>query len=429
MIIKTQATNHRGAFKIAVVGGGAAGMTASYYLGRRHNVDLFEAAPKLGGHVQTVMADDGEGRKIPVDMGFIVFNNRNYPCFCRFLEDLKVKSAPTDMSFSYSEPHTGFAYAGTSLSGLFARRANIINPGFWRMLLAVLRFCRNISRDLEQGRLRDGTLGDYIRENRYPQVLMTRYLGPMVRAIWSSEDHEPENFPLERFARFFSNHGLLSISGGPTWQYIPGGSHTYVRAFEKNFTGTIKTGCPVKAVSRNGKRPVIHLEGQDLEYDAVVLACHADTALTLLKDPDTPEIETLSPWQYVANDVVMHTDPSFLPSNPRAWACWNVIAHPGDTEKRVHVHYWMNLLQRFSAQKNHVVTLNPRRPVPDEAISLRLEMFHPRFNVLALKAQAELGSLQGRRNTYFCGSYHGNGFHEDAAASGARVAALLGAGP
>ena len=420
--------NHNPGNKIAVVGGGAAGITASYYLSSKHQIDLFEAAPKLGGHVQTVTADDGGNRKIPVDMGFIVFNNRTYPKFCRFLEDLKVKSAPTDMSFSYSEPHTGFAYAGTSFSGLFARRANIISPGFWRMILAVVRFCRNISRDLEQGRLKDGTLGGYLREKKYPDILMDRYLGPMVRAIWSAEDHEPENFPLERFARFFSNHGLLSIRGGPTWLYIPGGSHTYVKAFEKSFPGTIRTGCPVKGVSRNKGTAMIHLEDQVLEYDAVVLACHADTALKLLKDPDNEEIRLLSPWEYVGNEVVTHTDQSFLPPNPRAWACWNVIAHPGDTEKRVHVHYWMNLLQRFSAGKNHVVTLNPRRPVPDEKVSRRMEMFHPRFSASALKAQAELASLQGVRNTYFCGSYHGNGFHEDAAASGVRVAGLLGAG-
>jgi len=413
--------------RIAVVGGGAAGMTASYYLGRKHHVDLFEAAPKLGGHVQTVMADDGEGFKIPVDMGFIVFNNRTYPCFCRFLEDLKVKSAPTDMSFSYSEPHTGFAYAGSRLSGLFARRANLIDPAFWRMIFAVLKFCKNISRDLELGRLKDGTLGGYIREHGYPPVLMARYLGPMVRAIWSAEDHEPDKFPLERFARFFSNHGLLSFRGGPTWLYIPGGSHTYVRAFEQSFTGNIRTGCPVKGIYRTGHRVLIHLKDQDLEYDAVVLACHADTALDLLRDPDRAETEILSPWKYVANDVVMHTDPSFMPFNPRAWACWNVIAHPVDTDKRVHVHYWMNLLQRFSARKNHVVTLNPRRQVPEETISCRLEMSHPRFSASALKAQTALGSLQGERNTYFCGSYHGNGFHEDAAASGVRVARMLGA--
>jgi uncharacterized protein len=246
--------------RIAVVGGGAAGMAASYYLGHKHEVDLFEASPSLGGHVQTVMAGDGDGRKVPVDMGFIVFNDRTYPCFCRFLEDLKVKSAPTDMSFSYSEPHTGFAYAGTSLSGLFARRANIISPGFWRMILAVLRFCRNISRDIEQGRLQSATLGDYLREKGYPRVLMTRYLGPMVRAIWSAEEHEPENFPLERFAMFFSNHGLLSIKGGPTWLYIPGGSHTYVKAFEQRFSGTIRAGCPVKGVSRSSDTATIHLE-------------------------------------------------------------------------------------------------------------------------------------------------------------------------
>ncbi|WP_291323219.1 FAD-dependent oxidoreductase [Desulfonatronospira sp.] len=413
--------------KIAVIGGGAAGMAASYYLGRRHRVDLFEAEQILGGHVQTVMAPDGDERKIPVDMGFIVFNDTNYPRFIRFLQDLQVQSATTDMSFSYSESHTGFAYSGSTLSGLFARRANIIDPRFWRMLFAIRSFCRNVTRDLQEGKLTGGTLGGYVRDNRYPGVLMSRYLSPMVRAIWSAESSGPEEFPLERFAQFFFNHGLLSFSGGPVWRYIPGGSHSYVQAFEKSFTGSIHTSSPVQAVFRESTGPVLQVQGQKMKYDALVLACHADTALQLLQDPDPEETACLSPWKYAANDVVMHTDDSFLPHNTRAWACWNVISHSGDTQERVNVHYWMNRLQRFQAQKNHVVTLNPRRPVPAEKTSRHLKMMHPQFTRDALDAQARFGQLQGVRGTYFCGSYHGNGFHEDAAASGMRVAELLGA--
>ena len=415
--------------KVAVVGGGAAGMSASYYIGQRHHVDLFEASPKLGGHVQTVLAPDGDGEPIPVDMGFIVFNDRTYPHFSRFLLDLGVQSAPTDMSFSYSEPHTGFAYSGTSLSGMFARRANLIDPAFWKMIFAVLRFCKNISLDLENNRLTHGTLGRYVSANRYPDILMTRYIGPMVRAIWSAESHNPEDFPLKRFARFFSNHGLLSIRGGPTWLYIPGGSHTYVQAFEQKFSGNIITSSPVMGISPSDAGPLLKTGRESFVYDAIVLACHADTALTLLDNPDQTQTECLSPWLYVANDVVMHTDDSFLPQNTRAWACWNVIAHPQDREQRVNVHYWMNLLQRFSASKNHVVTLNPRRTVPDKAIARRLDMAHPQFTEQALNTQSRFDKIQGSGGIYYCGSYHGNGFHEDAVASGVSVARLLGAGP
>lgn len=419
----------KSSLRIAVVGGGAAGITASYYLGLRHNVDLFEAAPKLGGHVQTVMAQDGNNQGLPVDMGFIVFNDRTYPHFNRFLQKLGVQSAPTDMSFSYSEPHTGFAYSGTGLSGLFARRTNIIDPSFWRMLLAVTKLCKNITRDLENNRLTDDTLGGYLVKNRYPKILMSRYLGPMVQAIWSAECGAPEDFPLDRFARFFFNHGLLSIRGGPTWLYIPGGSHAYVRAFERSFAGNIRTSCPVRSISRSASGPALKIHDQYLRYDAVVLACHADTALSLLADPDEDEKKCLGPWRYVANDVVMHTDLSFLPANRRAWACWNVIADSEKREAKVGVHYWMNLLQRFEAASNYVVTLNPRRLVPHDLIQQRLEMSHPQFTVTALKTQAQFDQLQGRGSTYYCGSYHGNGFHEDAAASGVRVAELLGVEP
>lgn len=427
--------------KIAVVGAGAAGIVAAHYLSRAHDVLLFEAAGQLGGHVQTVMARDGvvggAERTLPVDMGFIVFNDRTYPHFLRFIAELGVRGAATEMSFSFSDPASGFAYAGTSLSGLFARRANLIDPAFWRMLLALRRFCRAITRDLEQDRLGEETLGHYLRANSYPDVLFDRYLEPMVRAIWSSESRDARAFPIRRFARFFSNHGLLSISGGPQWLYLPGGSQTYVQAFARQFIGTTHLSSPVQAVTRTASGPVLRINGSELAVNSVVLACHADTALTLLTDADGLERECLGPWRYVSNDVTLHTDASFLPPNRRAWACWNVIADSASqssvaaplTENRVHVHYWMNRLQNFTAQSNHVVTLNPRRPVPQALLNRRMELHHPQFSLHALRMQPRLAELQGRRGTYFCGSYHGNGFHEDAAASGVRVAQALGIEP
>lgn len=412
--------------KIAVVGAGAAGIVAAHYLSRNYDVHVFEAGPQLGGHVQTVMAADGDGRVLPVDMGFIVFNDRTYPNFIQFLAELGIQGAATEMSFSYSEEETGFAYAGTSLSGLFARRANLVDPSFWQMLLALRRFSRTVTEDLEQERLGEETLSEYLRANSYPDILLRRYLEPMVRAIWSAESRDARDFPVRRFARFFFNHGLLSISGGPQWLYLPGGSHTYVQAFARKFSGTIHVSSPVQAVTRTPEGPILRVNDTPCSFDAVVLACHADTALALLTDADARERECLSPWRYVPNDVVLHTDASFLPSNPRAWACWNVIADKGARDDRVNVHYWMNRLQQLSARKNHVVSLNPRRPVPQDMQSRCLELHHPQFSVQALRVQPLLAELQGRRGTYFCGSYHGNGFHEDAAASGVRVARALG---
>ncbi|TVQ97905.1 MAG: amine oxidase [Desulfovibrionales bacterium] len=427
--------------KIAVVGAGAAGIVAAHYLSRVHEVLLFEAAPQLGGHVQTVMVPDtgpdttgnGTSSTLPVDMGFIVFNDRTYPNFRRFIGELGVQAAATEMSFSYSEPSTGFAYAGTSLSGLFARRANLIDPAFWRMLLALRRFCRSITQDLEQNRLGEETLGAYLLAGAYPDILFRRYLEPMVRAIWSAESRDARTFPIRRFARFFANHGLLSIRGGPQWLYLPGGSHTYVQAFARVFSGTVHRNSPVQAVTRAGHGATLHVNGSECIVDAVVLACHADTTLNLLTDADELERECLSPWRYVANDVVLHTDTTFLPANRRAWACWNVIADTTtkvanhmSADDRVHVHYWMNRLQNLAARNTHVVTLNPRRPIHQPHENRRMELHHPQFSLQALRAQSRFPELQGRRETYFCGSYHGNGFHEDAAASGVRVAQALG---
>ncbi|WP_045220596.1 NAD(P)/FAD-dependent oxidoreductase [Desulfonatronum thioautotrophicum] len=438
--------------KIAVVGAGAAGIVAAHYLSRVHEVLLFEAAPQLGGHVQTFMvpdthpdtapniatdtapdtAGDGKSNTLPVDMGFIVFNDRTYPNFRRFIAELGVQAAATEMSFSYSEPASGFAYAGTSLSGLFARRANLIDPAFWRMLLALRRFCRTITQDLEQNRLGEETLGAYLQAGSYPNILFRRYLEPMVRAIWSAESRDARTFPIRRFARFFANHGLLSIRGGPQWLYLPGGSHTYVQAFARAFSGTVHLNSPVQAVTRTEHGATLRVNGSECTVDAVVLACHADTTLSLLTDADDQERECLSPWRYVANDVVLHTDATFLPPNRKAWACWNVIADTAATaphmpsDDRVHVHYWMNRLQNLAAQNTHVVTLNPRRPIPQGHENHRMELHHPQFSLQALRMQSHFPELQGRRGTYFCGSYHGNGFHEDAAASGVRVAQALG---
>jgi len=209
------------------------------------------------------------------------------------------------------------------------------------MLLALRRFCRNVTAELAANQLPEGTLGEYLQDNRYPNVLMRRYLGPMVRAIWSGESHAPQTFPLQRFVRFFANHGLLSLSGGPQWLYLPGGSQTYVQAFERVFSGTIHCSSPVQAVRRSEAGPVITVHGAQMRCDAVVLACHADTALSLLTDADDLERECLRPWRYAANDVILHTDATFLPPNHRAWACWNVIAdssRPGRSEDSERLH-------------------------------------------------------------------------------------------
>lgn len=413
---------------VAVIGGGAAGIAAAHYLSRRHRVDLYEACSEPGGHVQTVTAGEN-GKSIPVDMGFIVFNNRNYPCFTRLMKELRVESSPTVMSFSYSEAHGGFAYSGHSLSGLFACRKNLVNPRFWSMLIQIKRFNSQVLEDLKTGRLKDITLGDYVRSRGFTRILFRRYLIPMVQSIWSAEEKAADNFPMVRFAHFFANHGLLSLKDRPEWMFITGGSFTYVQAFKKAFQGRLLLDSPVQGVSRRDSGPVVHLKGGDVKYQAVVLACHADTALALLRAPEEAQVRLLSPWQYEDNEVCLHTDDSFLPPNKRAWACWNYIAGAGKRPEKVNVHYYMNMLQDFQAGHNYVVTLNPESRPAQEKIQRCLNMAHPRFTRQALKAQAGIRSIQGRGGIYYCGSYHGNGFHEDAMASGVRAAQMLGVEP
>ncbi|WP_045211346.1 NAD(P)/FAD-dependent oxidoreductase [Desulfonatronovibrio magnus] len=418
-------TNSHTQNSIAVIGAGAAGISAAHYLSRKYSVDLYESGPDIGGHVVTVMADDN-GSTIPVDMGFIVFNKRNYPCFCRLIQELNVESASTDMSFSYSEPGSGFAYSGHSLSALFASRTNIINPRFWKMLVSIARFNHSILKDLKAGSIQDTTLGKYVSMHGYHPVLFERYLEPMIKAIWSAEEEGAEKFPLKRFADFFANHGLLGIRDRPRWQYIKGGSHTYVKAFKKKFSGRVLTSTPVRAITRTSSGPEVHLDSGKFQYKAAVIACHADDALNLLHQPDHVERALLSLWQYTTNEVILHTDETFLPPNKRAWACWNYIAEPEKEHKKVNVHYWMNMLQNFKASLNHVVSLNPRTPVKRDRINHHQNMTHPCFTTQAVNSQSDLAQLQGRGGIYFCGSYHGNGFHEDAIASGVKAAQMLG---
>ncbi|MFN2268282.1 MAG: NAD(P)/FAD-dependent oxidoreductase, partial [Desulfonatronovibrio sp.] len=342
---------------IAVIGSGAAGISAAHYLSKKYQVDLYEAGPHIGGHVVTVMAKDRD-REIPVDMGFIVFNKRNYPCFCRLIQELNIEASPTDMSFSYSESKSGFAYSGHSIPGLFANRTNIINPRFWKMIMAIAKFNRSILNDLKNDNIQDTTLGRYVSIHGYHPALFERYLEPMVKAIWSAEEEGAENFPLKRFADFFANHGLLSIGDRPKWQYIKGGSHSYVKAFEQKFSGQVFTSTPVRGVTRTSSNPVLYTDSGEFGYQAIVIACHADDALKLMRNPGSLEKNILSPWKYTTNNVFLHTDESFLPDNKRAWACWNYISMPENGQNKVNVHYWMNMLQNFKASLNHVVSLN-----------------------------------------------------------------------
>lgn len=413
-------------YQIAVIGGGVSGMVAAHYLSRHHRVDLIEARDRLGGHANTVTIseDFAKDAGTPVDTGFIVYNDRTYPFFIDFLHDLGIQGAPTEMSFSFCDLERHLAYAGTGLAGLFARSRQIFDPGFWGFLRQILRFNKQAQNDLAAGVLDDLTLGDYLDRLQASPRLRRDYLAPMTQAIWSSPEAKALDAPAGPFLRFFDNHGLLDQAKMPQWRYIKGGSRTYVRAFAEQFPGRILLGNPVQAVTREtGHGPLVRYAGGEARYDAVIMAVHADQALALLADPEDVEHKALGPWNYSHNRTVLHCDTTHMPTYARAWACWNVLRRAESTAVQpVQVTYWMNRLQQLSAHSAWLVSLNPYPAIPSEKIVYETEYAHPVYTQETTAAQELLTDISGRRQTYFCGSYHGYGFHEDGARSGALVA-------
>lgn len=413
---------------IAVVGGGVAGVTACFLLQQRHKVTLYEANEYVGGHTHTVTIPGGPDQGLPVDTGFIVLNDRTYPLFNRLLGRLGVSVRDTEMSFSFQSETTGLEYAGTGLNGLFAQRRNLVRPAYWLMLAEVVRFCRAARADLAAGRLRRMTLHEYVARGGYHADMVAHYLVPMASAIWSTPPGEVSGFPVEPFLRFFDNHGLLSPFHRPRWQTVEGGSHSYVRAFLARFQGGVRVGAPVSSVRRT-KDGVIVLSapGAEEAFDRVVIAAHADEALGVLDDPSEAERDLLGRWRYQNNRVVLHTDENMLPSSRRAWACWNyrgvkdTVANPLGC-----VTYLMNALQGFDTETQYCVTVNPSRPIAPGKTIEEFTYSHPTYSFASMDSQASLATLNGLQNTYFCGSYFGYGFHEDAVRAGAAVGKAFG---
>lgn len=414
--------------KIAVIGGGVAGIVACYLLQRKHEVTLFEKNDYIGGHTNTITIDDGPDKGTPVDTGFIVLNDKTYPLLNRFLSQLNVAVSKTDMSFSYTDRKAGTHYASSDFNGLFAERSNLFRPAYWDFLLGILKFNRVTRERLHEGRLSGCTLGEHLQKEGIREKVVKNFVLPMAGAIWSAPDGRIVEFPAETFARFYENHGLLSVRDQPQWYFITGGSQTYVKAFMKSFAGRIIPQCPVSQVRRTEKGVMLKLpDGFEEQFDYAVIAAHADDALKLLADPSLEEARLLSQWKYSANHTVLHRDIDFMPPNRRAWASWNYIRERGaHDEDPVTLTYDMTRLQRLKASERYYVTLNPQKPVSAERVMREINYTHPIYSFEAIKTQAQLTRLNGNRKTYFCGSYFGYGFHEDAVRAGSNVGALFG---
>lgn len=407
--------------RVAVVGSGISGLAAAWLLSRKADVTLFEADRRLGGHAHTVDVSTADGR-IPVDTGFIVYNERNYPNLVALFAHLGVPTQQSDMSFSASLDAGQFEYSGTSLTTMFGQRSNIVRLRFWRMLGDILRFYREAPACLATSGADGITLGDFLDMQGYSKSFVEDHILPMGAAIWSTTAREMRAYPLRAFIRFFESHGLLSLSDRPTWRTVKGGSREYVNRIVADFEGSVRLNTPVVSLRRTGKGVVLTTaDGRQETFDNVVLATHADRALSILADADGQERSLLGAFRYTSNEAVLHSDPSLMPKRRPVWASWNYIAGTSQ-DSQLCVTYWMNRLQNIDRRHPLFLTLNPSRPISPDLVHGTFEYTHPLFDAAALAAQRRLWNIQGRGGVWFCGAHFGSGFHEDGLQSGLAVA-------
>jgi predicted NAD/FAD-binding protein len=411
--------------KIAVVGAGIAGLSAAWLLSDKHDITVFEADGRIGGHCHTIVANGDK-----VDTGFIVYNDATYPNLSALFGHLGVATKASDMSFAVSMNDGALEYSGTSLTGLFAQPRNIASPRFWSMLRDLVRFYRDAPAAVRNIKS-SASLNDYLDSAGFGKAFREDHLYPMAAAIWSTPAVEIGDYPAVSFIRFCENHGLLRIFRRPVWRTVEGGSRAYVEKLIEPFRHRIRTGAPVTGIRRVNGAVEISTPGSEPEwFDHVVIGAHADLALKMLADASADERRLLGTFAYGRNETVLHSDPSLMPHRSGVWSSWNYLARTDEAAgglKKPCVTYWMNRLQGIPDRTPYFVTLSPVDEPAPEKVHWRGVYDHPLFNAATLAAQEQLGALQGVGNTWFCGSYFGSGFHEDAIQSGLAVAESFGA--
>jgi len=410
--------------KLAVIGGGIAGMSMAWLAREAFDVTLYEAEPRLGGHADTQLVTL-DGAEVAVDTGFIVLNDRNYPNLEGFFRELVVATHDTDMTFGVSVGGGALEYGGSNLGQLFAQKSNLLRPRFWRMIQDILRFNR------EAPALLDGTspetLGDYLDRNHYGPGFTEDHILPMGAAIWSASVAGMRAFPARHFVRFFHNHGLLTINDRPQWRTVTGGSRMYVGRVRAALEGHIRTGEPVRRIARHEGSASVTTDRDTQHYDQIVLACHADQSLAMIESPTEAERTLLGAVGFQDNRAVLHTDTALMPRRRSVWSAWNYLSRgAADHDQAISVTYWMNALQGLKTPRPLLVSLNPLVEPDPASILLTRHYTHPRFDTAAMDAQERLPAIQGTDRLWFAGAWTGWGFHEDGIASAVRIATALG---
>ena len=393
--------------KIAVIGSGISGLSSAYYLSKNHKVDLYEQSDHFGGHSYTYDIKE-EDKIVPVDLGFIVFNELTYPNLINFFNELNVPFEKSNMSFSVSVKNTNVEYGGSGFNAIFANKLNLLNLKFLKMIREIISFY-NHAPSLLKNNIEDKTLGDYLRRSKLSKYFIEYHIIPMVAAIWSMPFSKAKEMPLKLFLNFFINHGLFRLKNRPQWYTVTNRSRTYVKKILEKISGEIFKNYKINNISRSDDNVRISIGNEYLDYDQVILACHADQSLNILNDPSSKEKEILNKFTYVSNRAFLHTDENLMPVRKKAWSSWNSITK----DNKTCITYWLNKLQNLKTNKNYFLTLNPVAEVEENKIIKQEKFTHPYFNNENVSLQKDLHLLQGKKRTWFCGSYFGYGFHED----------------
>ena len=398
--------------KIAVIGSGISGLSAAYFLSKRHKVDLFEKDDHFGGHSYTVDVEYEKNKKISVDVGFIVFNHQTYPNLINFFKENEIEIEKSNMSFSVSVKDTSIEYCGNGLNGIFANKKNLFNIKFLKMFLDIMSFYKKSS-NLKNLDTKE-TLGNYLKKQKLSKFFIDYHLIPMVSAIWSMPPHESSTMPLKFFLNFFQNHGLFKLKNRPQWYTVKNRSRTYVNKILSKISGEYYKNYKINKIKRGTNSIKIYYgdHSEFFDYEKIVLAIHADDALSLIDNPLKGENEILSNFNYKKNIAILHTDENVMPKNKKIWSSWNSKVDSKNINKNS-VTYWLNLLQNLNINKNIFLTLNPFIKIDEKKIIKKIDFTHPYYNQETLVNQKKLNLIQNKKNILFCGSYFGYGFHED----------------